>query len=121
MWPNKVSPCLNDSPVSVDKNKGSTLRRELVGLMDKQKEKRYKHTDCGNRLIHWSSLYDLVSQNSCCKLCGGDIELTKTTIRIATQVTLSCQRCKLKKSNFVRESNFKKMKKFERKATMMCH
>ena len=121
VWPNKVSPSSNGSPALYDRNKGSTLKRELLGLMENPKEKANILTDCGNRIIHWSSLCDLVTKNTNCKLCGGDVVLTETTIGIATQVKLSCKKCDLRNVNFVRESNYKKLKKKKEFKCIVCY
>ena len=83
------------NPRSIEKGnntvKRTTFFRELKGLSTKPRIREYVPRDSGNRIIHWSSMKNLICSNANCKKCGGGLDLTETTVGIATEVTLYCK------------------------------
>ena len=92
-----------------DHQKRTTFCRELKGLSEKDQKRNYVPRDSGNRIIHWNSMKSLICGNAVCKKCFGDLNLTETTVGIATEVTLHCKQCESKKKNVVRQTDTKKM------------
>ena len=65
----------------------ASVRKELTALSMGERPKRLyapKPKDTGNRVVHWESLKKLVCDNTSCKSCGSAINLTETTVGIAT-------------------------------------
>ena len=66
--------------------------------------------DSGNRLVHWDSTKQLITENCACKICGGNLRLSEQTVGVATEVILRCIDCRNKKSNLVRRTDYKNLK-----------
>ena len=93
-----------------DRSKETTFQRELKGLSNEARyEKPYVRAESGNRLVDWDSLRRLIVENTKCKNCGGEVDLSETTIGISTVVSLSCRHCKRKNEGFSRRTNYKEL------------
>ena len=113
--PKNVSPESNPpttTTTTTKPKKSTTLKREIKGLFDTQQPERRSpkvEEDLGNRLIHWTSLQNLVHENCKCKKCNGPVRMLERTVGISTEVTLTCNDCNVKENSFVRRTKYDRL------------
>ena len=110
--PPNVSPdTAASSEITIRKGQ-SSLKRELLGLGQGVREKRYTPMESGNRIIHWGSLQKMVCENTQCKFCGAPVDLLEHTNGVSTEVQLLCRNknCGMHVRNDLKRTKYKEKK-----------